>query len=53
VQADLVLRGYFEEHEKKIESWFNIITPKKKSLKVLQDELQTLNAKNWSKILSK
>jgi hypothetical protein len=53
VNADLVLRSYFEEHEKTIESWFNIITPKKKSLSVLQDELRTLHAKNWSKILSK
>jgi hypothetical protein len=52
VNADLVLRSYFEEHAKKIESWFNIITPKKKPLSVLQDELRKLDCKNWAKILS-
>jgi len=28
VKADLVLRNYFATHKKKIESWFNVISPK-------------------------
>lgn len=53
VKADVVLRRYFAAHAKKIESWFNIITPKERSLKKLQEELKILNAKDWMKILSK
>jgi hypothetical protein len=52
VKADLVLRNYFEHNATKIEGWFNVITPTRKGLKELRDELQILNAKNWSKILS-
>ena len=52
VKADVVLRHYFAAHAKKIESWFNIITPKGRNLKKLQEELKTLNAKDWMKILS-
>jgi hypothetical protein len=53
VKADVVLRHYFAAHAKQIESWFNIITPKGQSLKKLQNELKTLNGKDWTKILSK
>ncbi|HTX22476.1 MAG TPA: hypothetical protein VMD27_11565 [Candidatus Aquilonibacter sp.] len=53
VKADVVLRHYFATHAKKIESWFNIITPKERSLKKLQEELKTLNGKDWKKMLSK
>jgi hypothetical protein len=52
VKADLVLRRYFASHAKKIESWFNIITPGGRGLKKLQEELQTLNRKDWKGILS-
>ena len=27
VKADRVLRNYFQQHQERIESWFNIITP--------------------------
>lgn len=53
VKADFVLRHYFAAHAAKIESWFNIITPKEQSLKKLQEELKTLNGKNWTKIFQK
>lgn len=53
VKADVVLRSYFAVHARKIESWFNVITPKGKTLKKLQQELKSLNAKNWPKILGK
>jgi hypothetical protein len=51
VKADLVLRAYFKAHGKEIESWFNVITPSRRPLKKLQQELQKLNAKNWANIL--
>ena len=51
VKADVVLRHYFAVHAKKIESWFNIITPNGQSLKKLQEELKTLNGKDWKRIL--
>ena len=53
VKADVVLRDYFAAHAKKIESWFNVITPKAQGLKKLQEELKTLNGKDWTRILSK
>jgi hypothetical protein len=48
----LVLRRYFATHAEKIESWFNIITPGGRGLKTLQEELRTLNRKDWKGILS-
>jgi len=53
VKADVVLRHYFATHAKIIEAWFNVITPQGRSLKKLQEELRTLNGKNWTKMLSK
>jgi hypothetical protein len=53
VKADVVLRGYFAAHAESIESWFNVITPKDRSLKKLQEELGKLNGKDWIKILEK
>jgi hypothetical protein len=53
VKADVVLRHYFAAHARNIESWFNIITPKGRSLKNLQEALKTLNGKDWTQILSK
>ncbi|MDE3066761.1 MAG: hypothetical protein KGJ60_04330 [Verrucomicrobiota bacterium] len=53
VKADMVLRHYFATHARKMESWFNIITPNGQGLKKLQEELKTLNGKDWTKMLSK
>jgi hypothetical protein len=52
VKADLVLRNYFEHNSTRMEAWFNVITPTRRGLKELHDELQILNAKPWSNILS-
>jgi hypothetical protein len=52
VKADLVLRSYFEHNSTTIEGWFNVITPTRRKLKELHDELHILNAKDWAKISS-
>lgn len=51
-RADIVLRNYFTTHAVKIEAWFNIITPKRRNLATLKNELAVLNAKDWRHILS-
>jgi hypothetical protein len=48
--ADTLLQIYFHRKLKKIESWFNVIAPKKQKLSVLGDELRRLSAKNWREI---
>lgn len=53
VKADIVLRRYFATHAGKIDTWFNVITPKGRDLKKLREELKTLNGKDWKAILSK
>ena len=50
--ADAALQGYFASQAKVIESWFNIITPAKKPLATLKDELNTLKKKRWQEIHS-
>jgi len=50
--ADAVLVEYFATHAKRIESWFNIITPKGQTLKGLHAALTTLSKKNWKEIHS-
>ena len=49
-EADLVLQNYFSRHPEKIESWFNIITPRGASLKDLRNELKKLSEKKWKEI---
>jgi len=51
VRADQVLLEYFVENIASIERWFNIISPEKKTLAILQDELKELKNKNWANIL--
>ena len=50
--ADAILQTYFHEHAKRIEGWFNVITPRAGSLKILRNELTVLDAKNWAAILA-
>jgi hypothetical protein len=45
--ADIALTNYFKKNEEKINSWFNVITPKEKSLDELKTELILLSNKNW------
>jgi hypothetical protein len=51
LEADKALLKYFSKNINLVESWFNIISPKKKKLSTLKDELQELKIKNWSTIL--
>jgi hypothetical protein len=52
VRADIVLREYFTTRAAEIEAWFNIITPARRNLATLKNELAALNAKDWPRILS-
>jgi hypothetical protein len=45
--ADIALTNYFKQNEEKVNSWFNVITPKGKSLNELKTELLLLSNKNW------
>jgi len=51
IDADRLLLSYFSRNIKHIDSWFNIITPEKKTIAVLRDELKELANKNWVEIL--
>jgi hypothetical protein len=51
-RADIVLRNYFTKRARKIEAWFNIITPKRGTLVTLRNELTLLNTKDWRRIFS-
>jgi hypothetical protein len=50
VEADIVLKKYFQENEARVDSWFNVISPASGSLGLLQKELLTLHQKDWRKI---
>ena len=50
--ADAALQLYFSTERMAIEGWFNVITPTKKRLAVLREELETLKRKNWEEIHS-
>jgi hypothetical protein len=45
--ADIALMNYFKTNKKKIESWFNIIAPKDKTISDLENELILLSKKDW------
>jgi hypothetical protein len=46
-KADQVLQSYFRDNATDIEKWFNVITPRRSSLKTLRLELSRLRDKNW------
>lgn len=48
--ADKLLLKYFSEKLESIEKWFNVIAPKRKSIKELKKELQELRSKEWGAI---
>ena len=52
VEADIVLQKYFQENEPRVDSWFNVISPAKSNIELLQKELLTLHKKDWKKIYS-
>ncbi len=51
IKADSILLRYFKNNLAAIESWFNVISPKNKTLSVLKKELKELQGKNWKSIL--
>ncbi len=51
IEADRILLDYFSNNLRAVENWFNIISPKKKNLTILKDELKELKSKNWTEIL--
>lgn len=51
LEADRILLKYFKDNIEAIEKWFNVISPSKKTLETLRDELQELKNKNWKTIL--
>ena len=50
VEADLVLQEYFKTHRDRVQGWFNVIAPAPGMLETLQQELLTLQTKNWKEI---
>jgi len=50
--ADEALRRYFEIHEAEVESWYNVISPRKGTLKQLRTDLKKLASKDWKGIHS-
>lgn len=51
IEADKILLGYFSKNITTVDGWFSIISPKKKNLSTLRDELQELKNKDWKEIL--
>ncbi|MCL4548709.1 MAG: hypothetical protein M1495_09085 [Bacteroidetes bacterium] len=51
IDADRALLDYFSKNIKTIETWFNIISPHKKKLSALTNELKELKNKDWTNIL--
>lgn len=50
--ADIALNTYFQENSAKIEGWFNVISPKRRTLSALKKELKILSEKDWWRIHS-
>lgn len=50
LDADLVLQDYFRQNIRKIDKWFNVVSPRGRRLVALRRELKTLAAKDWEKL---
>lgn len=48
--ADAALQRYFESHAREVEGWYNVISPRTGSVKLLRSELGALGAKNWKQV---
>ena len=48
--SDIALCNYFEKNSEKIKSWFNIISPKGKTITDLKKDLLVLSKKNWQEV---
>lgn len=51
LDADKVLQDYFASKIRRIEKWFNIISPRGSSIERLKAQIETLSRKDWPKIL--
>lgn len=51
IEADRILLKYFKDNIEIVEKWFKVISPGKKSLPILRNELEELKNKNWNNIL--
>jgi len=49
--ADQALQSYFTAHESEVESWYNVIAPRRGNLKGLRRDLRQLASKKWKEIL--
>lgn len=52
-EANLALEMYFKKNLKKVEGWFNVISPRKQTLALLKKEVEHLRDKDWEKIWKK
>ncbi len=50
LDADLALQDYFRRNIRKIDKWFNVVSPRGRRLVALRRELKTLAAKDWEKL---
>lgn len=50
LDADKVLQDYFAANIKRIEKWFNVISPKECSLERLKGQIDVLAKKDWRRI---
>jgi hypothetical protein len=50
--ADLVLQEFFRQHRGDVETWFNVIAPAGKTLKILRQEMSALCDKDWRRVHS-
>jgi hypothetical protein len=48
--ADQLLHNYFTQNLTRVESWFDVIAPRRKTLTLLRTELDTLAGKDWTEI---
>ena len=51
IEADVALLKYFSNKSTEIQNWFNVITPKNKTILDLKAEIIELRSKQWSNIL--
>lgn len=52
LDADIVLQDYFAKNIKRIEEWFNVISPKRGSISGLKSQIDVLSKKDWNSILN-
>ncbi|MCK4342378.1 MAG: hypothetical protein KAY37_11725 [Phycisphaerae bacterium] len=50
VEADLALKQYFATREAEVEGWFNVVAPRRATIKHLRDDLVKLANKDWRSI---